>query len=153
MLHVFPVFKTKTTSMFAATIMWYYWLNQSTLHVTETPALTTRPSVPSALVFSTHFHSIYNMSQIHTVYIQMKIQNQCNKWFTTSDILPPYWKIKIRISLTLWGDKVSILTHTYPHKPKIKVTICNHQADNPLYVWPDVWFTPNVLTDHETRYH
>ena len=34
-----------------------------------------------------------------------------------------------------------MFTHTYPHKPlrKIKVTICNHQADNPLYVWPDVW--------------
>ena len=34
-----------------------------------------------------------------------------------------------------------MLTHTYPHKPqkKIKVTICNHQADSPLYVWPDVW--------------
>ena len=43
---------------------------------------------------------------------------------------------------TLGGDKVSrpMLTHTYPHKPlrKIKVTICNHQADSPLYVWPDV---------------
>ena len=22
---------------------------------------------------------------------------------------------------------------------KIKVTICSHQADNPRYVWPDVW--------------
>ena len=34
-----------------------------------------------------------------------------------------------------------MFTHTYPHKPlrKIKVTICNHQADIPLYVWPDVW--------------
>ena len=42
---------------------------------------------------------------------------------------------------TLWGDKVSMLTHTYPHKPlrKIKVTKCNHQADSPLYVRPDVW--------------
>ena len=41
-----------------------------------------------------------------------------------------------------WRDKVSMLTHTYPHcKPlvKTKVTICNHQADSPLYVWPDVW--------------
>ena len=39
------------------------------------------------------------------------------------------------------GDKVSMLTHTYPHKPirKIKVTVCNHQADSPLYVLPDVW--------------
>ena len=39
------------------------------------------------------------------------------------------------------GYKVSMLTHTYPHKPmrKIKVTICNHQTDSPLYVGPDVW--------------
>ena len=39
------------------------------------------------------------------------------------------------------GDKVSMLTHTYPHKPlgKIKVTIYNHQADSPFYVWPDIW--------------
>ena len=39
------------------------------------------------------------------------------------------------------GDKVNMLAHTYPHKPlrKIKVTICNYQADSPLYVWPDVW--------------
>ena len=38
------------------------------------------------------------------------------------------------------GDKVSMWTHTYPHNPprKIKVTICSHQADNPLYVWSDV---------------
>ena len=31
------------------------------------------------------------------------------------------------------GDKVSILTHTYPHKPLIKinqVTICDHQDDS-----------------------
>ena len=43
-------------------------------------------------------------------------------------------------ALTLRGVKVSMLTHTYPHNPlgKIKVTICNHQADSPLYVWPDV---------------
>ena len=38
------------------------------------------------------------------------------------------------------GDKVSMLTHTSEHKfPRnIEVTICNHQADSPLYVWPDV---------------
>ena len=32
-------------------------------------------------------------------------------------------------------DKVSMLTHTYPHKPprKSEVTLCNHQADSPLY--------------------
>ena len=47
---------------------------------------------------------------------------------------------KIRPMISLGGDKVSMLTHTYPHKPlrKNKVTICNHQADSPLYVWPDV---------------
>ena len=41
----------------------------------------------------------------------------------------------------LKGDKVSMLTHTYPCKPlrKIEVTICNHQADSLLYMWPDVW--------------
>ena len=34
----------------------------------------------------------------------------------------------------------SMLTHMYTHQPlrKIKMTICNHQADSPLYVWPDV---------------
>ena len=44
------------------------------------------------------------------------------------------------IQLPFGADKVSMLTHTYPHKPlrKIKVTIFNHQADSPLYVWPDV---------------
>ena len=41
----------------------------------------------------------------------------------------------------LGGNKVSMLTHTYPHKSlrKIKVTICNHQADNSLYVRPNIW--------------
>ena len=40
----------------------------------------------------------------------------------------------------LEGDKVSVLTHLYPHKPlrKIKVTIRDHQAHSQLYVWPDV---------------
>ena len=40
----------------------------------------------------------------------------------------------------LWGDKVGMLTHTYPHKPlsKTEVTIGNHQTDSPLCVWPDV---------------
>ena len=58
-------------------------------------------------------------------------------------------------------DKVSMLTHTYPHEPlnKNKVTIHNHQADSPLYVWPYLvickfiksMMTPNGLT--ETRCH
>ena len=35
------------------------------------------------------------------------------------------------------GDKVSILTCTYPHKsPRKIVPICSHQANSPLYVWP-----------------
>ena len=40
----------------------------------------------------------------------------------------------------LGGNKVSMLTHTNPHKPlrKNKVAICNHQSDRSLYVWPDV---------------
>ena len=40
------------------------------------------------------------------------------------------------------GDKVGMLTHDYQQETprKIKVTICNHQADSPRYVWPDVWF-------------
>ena len=38
------------------------------------------------------------------------------------------------------GGGGGMFTHTYPHNPrrKIKVTICSHQEDNPLYVWPDV---------------
>ena len=41
---------------------------------------------------------------------------------------------------TLRGDIVSMLTHAYPQKPlrKIKVTVCNHHDDSPLYVWPVV---------------
>ena len=42
-------------------------------------------------------------------------------------------------ALTTWPSVTPL--YTYPHKPlrKIKVTICNHQADSPLYVWTDVW--------------
>ena len=46
----------------------------------------------------------------------------------------------------------------YPHKPsrKIEVTICNHQADSPLYVWPDVWsgdlqVLENYMVIHDTE--
>ena len=34
------------------------------------------------------------------------------------------------------GDKVSMLTHTYPHKLVRKI---RDQADSPLYVWPNIW--------------
>ena len=34
--------------------------------------------------------------------------------------------------LSLRGDKVSMLTHIYPHKPLryTEMTVCNHQADS-----------------------
>ena len=50
--------------------------------------------------------------------------------------------ISISLLACLLGvGKVSMLTHTYQHKPlrENKATTCHHQADNPLYVWPDVW--------------
>ena len=40
------------------------------------------------------------------------------------------------------GDKVSMLTHIYPHKAQEEDWsdhMQNHQADSPLYVWPCVW--------------
>ena len=50
----------------------------------------------------------------------------------------PY--ISVLTETILGGDKVSVLTHIYRHKPlrKTEVTICNHQADSPLNMWPDV---------------
>ena len=39
----------------------------------------------------------------------------------------------------LWGYKVSMLTHIYPHKLHRKIEMTIHQADSPFYVWPDVW--------------
>ena len=44
--------------------------------------------------------------------------------------------LSVTPSNNLGRDKVSMLTHTYPHKPlrKIKVTICNHQSGGPLCV-------------------
>ena len=47
-------------------------------------------------------------------------------------------KSEVFLEDTFGGDKVSVLTHS-KIKSKIKVTICNHQPDSPLYVWPDVW--------------
>ena len=47
--------------------------------------------------------------------------------------LTPNVLTKTIVSLnTLRGDKVSMLTHLYPHKPlrKTEVTICNHQPDS-----------------------
>ena len=49
--------------------------------------------------------------------------------------------ITIKKGWLVKGDKVSVLTHTYKNLPlrKIEVTMCNHQADSPLDVYPDVW--------------
>ena len=47
--------------------------------------------------------------------------------------------VGIKLLTYPWGDKVSMLTYTYPHKllRKIEVAICNHQADDPflLVAW------------------
>ena len=58
--------------------------------------------------------------------------------FGTCNVDPLY---EFKPVLPLGGDKVNMLTHTYPHEAlKIKVTTCNHQADIPLYatVWSDL---------------
>ena len=52
--------------------------------------------------------------------------------------------------------KVGMLTHTYPHKRlrKVKLTPCNHQADSPHFVWPDVWSGHlQVLKRHGHAWH
>ena len=56
----------------------------------------------------------------------------------------------------LRGDKVSMLTYMFPHKPKrkIKVATYNQKADCPSYLWPCVWFgdlqTYNRVWSHIT---
>ena len=65
-----------------------------------------------------------------------------------------YWNV------SLGGDKVSMLTNTYPHKTlrKTEVTLCNHQAESHVMCdlmadlvickFQKVWsyMTPNVFT-------
>ena len=42
---------------------------------------------------------------------------------------------------TLRGDKMSMLIHTYLHKPlRIEVTKYNYRVDSPFYFWPYVCF-------------
>ena len=61
---------------------------------------------------------------------------------------------------SLSGDKVSMLTHTYPYKLvwKIKMTSCNNQADNSSYMyvaWYLTWWFANIekrITMHGTEY-
>ena len=45
------------------------------------------------------------------------------------------------LALPLGGDRMSMLTHTYPLKPleKIKMAVCSHQADCPFYLKSDAW--------------
>ena len=47
---------------------------------------------------------------------------------------------KVNLSFPLRGDKVSMLTHIYPHKPwrNIEVTICKITRLTAHFVWPDV---------------
>ena len=56
---------------------------------------------------------------------------------------------------TLRGDKVSMLTHTSPHKHlmKIKVTICNHQDDSLFYLYLYVCCGPLVICKLRKEYH
>ena len=55
------------------------------------------------------------------------------------------------------GDKVNMLIHIYPPKPmrKTKVTICSHQADNPLCVaWCLIWWFASLeknMVIHDTE--
>ena len=76
-----------------------------------------------------HKFFIYTASTTNTAW--SPVISSCSK------CLPPNENIctvKIPNDTSLEGDKVSMLTHTYPHKllRKIEVTICNHQADSPL---------------------
>ena len=66
----------------------------------------------------------------HCTYLADQQQGPWN-----ANVQPLHCNIKLR--LTLRGDKVNMLTYTYPHKPprKIKVVICTDQAESPLYVW------------------
>ena len=59
---------------------------------------------------------------------------------TTIPVITKSSKVFKNIFISHERLEVSMLNHTYPHKPlrKIKVTTCNHQADSPLYVWSDV---------------
>ena len=70
-------------------------------------------------------------------YIWYSNRNPCRK---TKGVICNHCQLSL-VSDSARGDKVSMLTQIYPHKPlrKIEVTICNHQADSLLSVWPNVW--------------
>ena len=70
--------------------------------------------------------------------IQQRNYNKCTCGITQMMSFTPFSRSVFQT--TLGGDKVSMLSHMYPHKPlgKIKATICNHQADRQPFVWPDV---------------
>ena len=75
--------------------------------------------------------------------------------------------MKNKLATWFLGDKVSVLTHTYPHKIQrnIKIAICSHQVDSPIYLWTDVcsgdlkakkrvwsYTTADVLTETRCQY-
>ena len=76
----------------------------------------------------------------------MKLPSSISKMHRYVDCFPTHnttktvTEMSYSFSAPLRNDKMTMSTHTYLHKPlrKIKVTICNHQADSPLYVRPDV---------------
>ena len=64
----------------------------------------------------------------------------CTKDAQVSDLKTLLLIGYLNFSSSLEGDKLSMLTRTYPHKPtmKFKLAIYSHQADSPFYVWFDV---------------
>ena len=78
----------------------------------------------------------------HNVHINVSnCQRNMLVWVLYVIVCNEYQSFKLNSvsACTLRGDKVSMLSHIYPHKSlrKIELTICNHQADSLLYVWPN----------------
>ena len=104
-------------------------------------------------VSSLVLNGILGCIQLHIIYVNIHTQRPyrhvcCeNPGLKTRKWLAIRWRTFSKIKscfffLAIIGDcKVSMLTHTHPHKPlrKIKVATCNHQADSSLFVWPGVW--------------
>ena len=52
-------------------------------------------------------------------------------------VMRVYHNVLPNMFITFMSDDMSVLTHTYPHKPQgnIKVTIYNHQAEWSFYLF------------------
>ena len=67
-------------------------------------------------------HALFDMRFVYKLMVHVPCpESECAMWKT--------W-VQYKTRQMFGGDKVSMLTYTYPHKPrkKSKVTICNHQA-------------------------